>query len=163
MKNPFPYLLCLLAMVSVLVGCRSVSIDNPHLPTIYLEARGSGHQDQNPLVTLPISETKVQVPARPVFTPNDIIRIEIVQVDRGLAVRYLLTPNASRQLIRTTVDNIGSRFIFFNNVEPIGLRQIDGVINDGILYTFLEIPDEEIPDMVAEMNRTLIAYRRAQR
>lgn len=163
MKTIFYQTLSALTILLVLSGCRSASIENPHLPTIYLEARSSMQQNTNPLVTLPISETKVAIPSRPAFTPNDIIRIELVQVDRGLAVRYLMTPNASRQLIRTTVDNMGSRFVFFNNMEAIGLRQIDGVINDGILYTFLEVPDDELPELVAEMNRTLVAFRRAQR
>ena len=93
----------------------------------------------------------------------DIIRIEMVQVERGLAVRYLLTPSASRQLRRTSGDAIGYSFIFFDNQSPIGARKIDGMIDDGILYTFLDVSDEDMPQLVIDMNRTLIEFRRNNR
>ncbi len=152
-----------LAFLAGLAGCRSTTIENPHIPTIHLEAAGSVPGDKHPFVTLPVSETKVRVFDQPLFDPMDIIRIEMVRVARGLAVRYLLTPTASRQLIRSSVDNIGYRFVFFDNSSPIGARKIDGVIEDGILYTFLEVPDDELPELVADMNRTLVEFRRNSR
>jgi len=147
-------------LLLVFVGCRSTTIENPHVPTIYLEAAGSVPGSEHPYVTLPISETKIRVFSNPVFDPMDIIRIEAVQVDRGMAVRYLLTPSASRQMIRSSVDNIGYRFIFFDNETAIGARMIDGVIDDGILYTFLEVPEEQLPELIEDMNRTLVEFRR---
>lgn len=164
MKRLRPLVLFAAALAAlVFPGCKSMEIENPHVPTIYLEASVSVPGDEHPFVTLPVSGTKVRVFSQPLFDPMDIIRIEMVQVDRGLAVRYLLTPKASRQMIRTSVDNIGYRFVFFDNELPIGARMIDGVINDGILYTFLEVPDEELPELVAEMNRTLVEFRRKSR
>ncbi len=145
-----------------LIGCRSTSIENPHVPSIFLEASNSVPGSENPFATLPISQTKLRIFGKPLFGPLDIIRIEMVRVDRGLAVRYLLTPSASRELMRTSGDNIGYSFIFFENDSPIGARKIDGMIDDGILYTFLEVPDEELPGRIDEMNRTLIEYRRNQ-
>jgi len=152
-----------LAFFVGLAGCRSTTIENPHVPSIYLEAAGSVPGDEHPFVTLPVSETKVRIFDQPLFDPMDIIRIELVRVERGLAVRYLLTPSASRRLIRSSVDNIGYRFVFFDNSSPIGARMIDGVIEDGILYTFLEVPEADLPELVAEMNRTLVEFRRNSR
>ncbi len=140
-----------------------MQIENPHVPSVYLEASGSVPSEEHPYVTLPVSQTKVRIFGQPLFSAMDIIRIEMVQVERGLAVRYLLTPSASRQLIRSSVDNIGYRFVFFDNESPIGARMIDGVINDGVLYTFLEVPDQQLPELVSEMNRTLIEVRRKSR
>ncbi|MFP4352579.1 MAG: hypothetical protein ACLFRP_05575 [Puniceicoccaceae bacterium] len=152
-----------LAFLVGLAGCRSTTIEDPHIPTVYLEASGSVPGDENPFVTLPVSETRVRIFEEPIFDPMDIIRIELVRVERGLAVRYLLTPSASRELIRSSGDNIGYRFVFFDNASPVGARMIDGVIDDGILYTFLEVSEEELPELVAEMNRTLVEFRRNSR
>jgi len=146
-----------------LSGCRSTNIEDAHVPTIFLEAHASVPGSENPFVQLPVSETRLRVFGEPLFGPLDIIRIEMVRVDRGLAVRYLLTPSASRQLMRSSGDNIGYSFIFFDNDSPIGARRIDGMIEDGILYTFLEVPDEELPELVNEMNRTLVEFRRNNR
>ncbi|MEM0967620.1 MAG: hypothetical protein AAGJ81_15845 [Verrucomicrobiota bacterium] len=144
-------------------GCRSMTIEDPHIPTIYLEAAGSVPGSEHPFVTLPVSETKVRIFGNPVFGPLDIIRIEMVRVERGVAVRYLLTPSASRELIRSSGDNLGYRYVFFDNEVPIGARMIDGMIDDGILYTFLEVPDEQLGELVQEMNRTLVEFRRNNR
>tara|TARA_R100000027_G_scaffold66167_2_gene61624 strand:- start:13649 stop:14140 length:492 start_codon:yes stop_codon:yes gene_type:complete len=154
----------LIGLLLILVaGCRSTSIENPHVPTIYLEAGGSVPGSENPYVTLPKSGTKLRFFGRPIFGPLDIIRIEMVQVDRGLAVRYLMTPSANRELIRTSGDSVGYSFIFFDNDSPIGARKIDGMIEDGVLYTFLEVDDEDLPELVSEMNRTLVEFRRNNR
>jgi len=158
-KILFPiFLFC--GLIVVMSGCRSTKIEDPHVPTIFLEAAGSVPGDEHPYVTLPISETRLRVFSKPVFGPADIIRIEMVQVERGLAVRYLLKPSAARELIRSSGDNLGYSYIFFDNDTAIGARKIDGMINDGILYTFLEVPDDELPELVADMNRTLVEYRR---
>lgn len=140
-----------------------MEIENPHVPTIHLEASGSVPGGEHPFVTLPVSGSRIRIFDEPVFGPMDIIRIEMVRVNRGLAVRYLLTPSASRQLIRESVDNVGYRFVFFDNSLPIGARKIDGVIDDGVLYTFLEVPDEKLPELVEDMNRTLVEVRKKSR
>jgi hypothetical protein len=155
------FLACILFVF--MTGCRSTKIEDPHVPSIFLEASGSSPSGENPYVTLPVSQTKLRIFDKPLFGPLDIIRIEMVQVDRGLAVRYLMTPSASRQLIRSSGDNIGYSFIFFDNETAIGARRIDGMIEDGMLYTFLEVKDEELPELVTEMNRTLVEYRRNSR
>ncbi|MBC2600733.1 hypothetical protein [Puniceicoccus vermicola] len=153
----------LVGLLTLVAGCRSTTIEDPHVPTIYLESTSSIPGREDPYVTLPISESRYRLPQRPLFGPMDIIRIEMVQVERGLAVRYLLTPSASRQLRRTSGDAIGYSFIFFDNQSPIGARKIDGMIDDGILYTFLEVSDEDMPQLVVDMNRTLVEFRRNNR
>ncbi|MGE9290504.1 MAG: hypothetical protein ACQKBT_05920, partial [Puniceicoccales bacterium] len=81
-------------LVFIVAGCRSTSIENPHIPTIYLESTNvMPGKDEDPYTTLPISETKLRLPQNPIFGPLDIIRIEMVQVERGVAVRYLMTPS----------------------------------------------------------------------
>jgi hypothetical protein len=157
----FPFLPGLLLLSAlVFVGCRSTTIEYPHLPTVFLEAGNTFPGQTNPVVTLPVSRTEFRIFDKPLYDPTDIIRIEMVRVDRGLAVRYLLTPSASRDLMRTSVDNIGYRLVFFDNNDPIGARMIDGSIENGMIYTFLEVPDEEVPELVTEMNRTLVEFRR---
>jgi len=144
-------------------GCKSAQIENAHVPTIFLEAASSFPGQTNPQVALPISGTELQIFEEPLYDPTDIIRIEMVRVDRGLAVRYLLTPSASRNLVRMSVDNLGYRFVFFDNETPIGARMIDGVMENGIIYTFLEVPDQLLPELVEDMNRTLVEVRRRDR
>jgi len=163
MKRTVTTILLIGLFVTGMTGCRSTSIEDPHIPSIFLEASSSAPGSDNPYITLPVSGTQLRIYGKPLFGPLDIIRIEMVQVDRGLAVRYLLTPSASRELMRSTGDNVGYAFIFFDNESPIGARRISGIIEDGILYTFLEVPDEKLPELVNEMNRTLVEFRRKNR
>ncbi len=164
LMKTFPILACVSLFGCVFFsGCRSTDIENAHVPTIFLEASTSYPGQTNPQIALPVSGTELRIFEEPVFDPTEIIRIEMVRVDRGLAVRYRLTPSGGRKLVRISVDNIGYRFVFFDNETPIGARMIDGPIENGIIYTFLEVPDEAVPELVTEMNRTLVEVRRRQR
>lgn len=163
MKNFQIFAGVLVLLATVLAGCRSTEIENAQVPSIFLEAGNVYPGQTNPTVSLPVSGTEFRIFEEPVFDPSDIIRIEMVRVDRGVAVRYLLTPSAGRKLVRVSVDNMGYRFVFFNNEKPIGARMIDGPIENGIVYTFLEVPDEDLPELVTEMNRTLVEFRRRSR
>ena len=57
---------------------------------------------------------------------------------------------------RSTVpDKPGSRLVSATNDKAIGARRIDSVMNDGKLYTFVEVPDAEIGQLVLNMKASI--------
>ena len=51
---------------------------------------------------------------------------------------------------------MGSRIVFMVNGNAIGARRIDGAIQDGNFYTFVEIDDEELGQLVLNIKQTIV-------
>ena len=51
---------------------------------------------------------------------------------------------------------MGSRIVFMVNGNAIGARRIDGAILDGNFYTFVEIDDEELGQLVLNIKQTIV-------
>ena len=45
-------------------------------------------------------------------------------------------------------------------IKPIGARRIDSVMNDGKLYTFVEVPDAEIGQLVLDLKASIAELKR---
>ena len=51
---------------------------------------------------------------------------------------------------------MGSRVVLCINSNVIGQRYIDGAINDGKFYTFVELPQESLGQLVLDIKATLV-------
>ena len=112
------------------------------------------------LYELPISGTEIIVDREPAATELDILNVELVKVDMGLALLIETNDTGARALYRTSVTNRGSRLVFTTNDKAIGARRIDSVMNDGKLYTFVEVPDAEIGQLVLDLKASIAELKR---
>ena len=131
-------------------------IENMQVPRLMVEARGIDYGGgSGSKVTLPISGTAIKLEREPVVAEYDIINVELVKVDMGIALMIQVTDKGSRELYRRSVTNAGSRIVFTCNGQPIGARRLDGTIEDGQFFTFVEIPDDEVGQFVLDLKASI--------
>jgi len=106
------------------------------------------------VITLPVSGVRVHTAPKPVITEFDLKSVSEARVDLGHCVVFHLAPAAARDLYRLTATNIGRRLVLLVNGEPIGARVIDGPVEAGLLFMFVEVPDANLADLVADLNYT---------
>ena len=46
------------------------------------------------------------------------------------------------------------------NGNALGARRLDGVITNGVLYVFVEVPDSELPVLVDNLKKSSVAMQR---
>tara|TARA_B100000989_G_scaffold190933_1_gene143826 strand:+ start:1806 stop:2195 length:390 start_codon:yes stop_codon:yes gene_type:complete len=107
-------------------------------------------------VILPVSRSTVIIQGDPVVNEFNILNVEMVKVDMGVALLVQTGGQGARDLYRASVSNMGSRIVFMVNGNAIGARRIDGAIQDGNFYTFVEIDDEELGQLVLNIKQTIV-------
>lgn len=139
-----------------LIGCRTSSADKvePLPPRFYLEQQYSASQRARSVV-LPQSGVKVLVDSIPVLVEEDFTAVDLMRVELGLCVRFTLKRMAARALYQISVEQRGSRLVLVLGGQAVGVRVIDDVFADGYLFTFLEVPDAELPKLVDAMRAAL--------
>lgn len=131
-------------------------LENMIVPRLMIEARGIDYGGgSGSKVTLPISGTSIKLEREPVVGEYDIINVELVKVDMGLALLIQITDKGSRELYRRSVTHSGSRIVFTANGVAVGARRLGGTIEDGQLYTFVELPDEELEQFVLDLKDSI--------
>lgn len=131
-------------------------VENMQVPRLMIESRGMNYAGSRETeLTLPISGTTIQVESKPIVGEFEIINVELVKVDMGLALMLQLSDTGRRELYRRSVTNNGNRIVLTANGEAIGARMLDGAITDGKLYTFVEISDDEIGQFVLDLKASI--------
>lgn len=123
----------------------------PLVARFFLEAKPS---EAGLPVTLPRSGVTVPVQPKPVLVEHDVVNAEVVQVDLGRCLLFQLSPAAARDLYRLSVGAVGRRLVLSLNDEFVGARPIEGAMSDGTVLTFVELPDEALPGLVARLKHT---------
>lgn len=142
-----------------LAGCNTASKPRDQAPMavrFHLENAGG---DGVPFA-LPQSGVVLAVNQRPVLTEGDVANVELVQVDLGRCVMFQLTPAATRDFYRLSVTHQGRRLALLIDGVPAGARRIDGAIADGVVFMFLERPDEALPALVDNLRKNASAVQR---
>uniref|UniRef100_UPI0005BB6A1A hypothetical protein n=1 Tax=Geminisphaera colitermitum TaxID=1148786 RepID=UPI0005BB6A1A len=157
-KKRLPALLglALAALTATLLfsGCNSSSKTKnyPVIVTRFLiEARAN---EAGAPVTLPQSGLTFNVRTSPQFTEYDIVKVTQAKSDLGPFLVFQLTPQAARDLYRFSVTNQGLRLLLTLNGDAVGARLIDGAFADGTIMTYVEVDDDELPDLVKNINKT---------
>ena len=155
-------LLFLLPLVGLLSACQTTSkVENMLIPRIMIETRGAEYGAlRGQTLRLPISGTEIIVDRELVVAELDILNVELVKVDMGLALLIETNDKGARALYRTSVTNRGSRLVFTTNDKAIGARRIDSVMNDGKIFTFVEVPDTEIGQLVLDLKASIAELKR---
>lgn len=159
MKNPLTGILIALTLLG-LGGCKSTEKPKDYTPTLarfFLEAASDS---DGTAVVLPRSGVNVTVNSKPVITEGDIINAEVAQVELGKCLMFQLTPSATRDFYRLSGSHQGRRLVLVIDGNGVGARRIDGVITNGVVYVFAEMPDEELPILVQNLKKTSLALQK---
>ena len=151
-----------LSLLLLFSACRKEKVEDEDLrvPRLMLEARGVNYGALTAdVVTLPVSGTKVSLRKEPLVNEFEITNVELVKVELGLALLVQTSELGARALYRGTVTGMGGRIVLTVNGNPIGARRVEAPIQDGNFYTFVELDDEELGQLVLDMKET-IAYLR---
>lgn len=162
--RPLSLFLCLLlSSLSFFVGCKDDKLDNLSVPRLMVENRGVNYGALGAdLLTLPVSGTSIQVQAEPLVNEFEITNVEMVKVDMGIALLVQVSLKGARDLYRGSVSRMGGRIVFTVNGNAIGARRIDGAIQDGNFYTFVEVDDEEVGQLVLDIKESIVAIQEAK-
>ena len=160
MKVPFlkPFLFAA-AVLTAFTGCilGGNDVENMIVPRLMIEERGVEYGSLRGLrVTMPLSKSEIQVLKEPVVGEFEIVNIDLVKFDMGLGVQIHVTERGARALYRASVTHRGERLVLLANEKAVGARRIDGDINDGRFYMFLEMPDEELEQFVIDMRASIV-------
>lgn len=133
--------------------------DGLTIARLHLESKGQFGSLAVETVQLPVSGALIQVSTEPLISEFEILNAEVVQVDLGKALLLQLNEQGARQLYRTSVSQRMRRLVLEVNGNPIGARVLDGPIQDGLLYTFVEVDESELYELVASIKETILELR----
>ena len=141
-----------LGTLLVFTGCIN---EDAHSTRFYVQSSSAGKVGVwAKQVTMPRSGLSYHTEPKPIITEVDVTNVQVVRVDSGeLALLFSLNEYGTRVLYRRSVTDNGRRLILVVNGEPIGVRQFDGAISDGQLYTFTELPDDELIALATSLHK----------
>jgi hypothetical protein len=105
-------------------------------------------------MVLPISGSHITVRAKPLYAEWDISQASAFETDFGPAIVLMLRADAAADFYRTTISNQGRRFVVTINGLPMGAHYIERPIQDGRVAFFLEMADEQVPEVARLITRT---------
>ncbi|HKK19174.1 MAG TPA: hypothetical protein VJ952_10890 [Opitutales bacterium] len=152
------YLILPLLLALLLSACKKdkIEAEDMKIPRLMVETRGVQYGGLGgQVVQLPVSGTRIALQKEPLVTEFDIVNVELVKVELGLALLIQTNERGARALYRGTVSNMGGRIVLTVNNNAIGARRIDSAIQNGNLYTFVEVSDDEIGQLVLDMKKTI--------
>ncbi len=139
-------------------GCLSTpkTVEAPAVARFVVEA---GDGQPGVVLTLPVSGVSVRVQPKPVISEFDVASVAEAQVELGRCLAFRFTPGAARDLYRLSASHLGSRLVLVINGQPVGARVLDRAIDGGVLFIFAELPDDALPALVQDLNRTTAALQ----
>lgn len=158
-----PRAVLLVVSIGLLLGCQGASSARDYTPLrarFFLEASST---NAGTVVVLPQSGVNITVNAKPVFTEGDFTNVQLAQVDLGKCLLFELTPTARRDFYRLSGSYQGRRLVLTINDDAIGARRIDGAIENGVIFIFVEKPEAELPALVENLRKSAVAMQRELR
>jgi hypothetical protein len=140
-------------------GCASTEKPKDYVTTVARFFLESGSDGGVP-ATLPKSGVTLRLNPQPVITEGDIVKVDLVQVDLGKCLLFHLTPAGVRDFYRLSVTHQGRRLALQLDGVVVGARRIDGPITNGMIFVFVELPDEALPVLVENLRKTSAAVQR---
>jgi hypothetical protein len=156
MRQTLFALLLLSTSIGFFAGCKKDQPENLSVPRLMIESTGSNYGSMfGEVVSLPVSGTSISIEGEPLVNEFDIHNVEQVKVDLGMALLIEVGGSGARDLYRASVANMGARIVLTINGNAIGARRIDGAIQNGNFYTFVEVDDAELGQLVLDIRETI--------
>lgn len=158
-RTTWAALLAVVALSALATGCQRTprrAAFTRVQPRFYLEVA-----DAPRFVVLPVSGVQIATSDRPVLSEGDIIDVKLAEVELGRCLVFELTPAAARDFYRLSAANQGRRLVLLVDGVPIGARRLDGPVNDGRLFIFLEVPDENLSKLAHDLRESAVDVQRA--
>ena len=105
------------------------------------------------LMNLPTGKTLSLLPV-PVISEFDIVNVELAKVQQGKGLLFYLDTAAAGRLSQLTGSSYNGSLVLVIDGNAVGERPISGKIQDGQLFTFVDIPDELLEQMVFSLKET---------
>ena len=158
----FYLVLSVLLCLAALSGCRTFQRDDfpRQVARLYVETSEMYPERFRTSVTLPYSESTIQIDPRVQIAEWDIDDVQVFEAELGPAIALFLTTDAARDIRMLTYSNRGRRLVLLVNEVPVGAKMIDRGIEDGIVSLYLEVPDEELEDLATNIKKTSELVRR---
>ncbi|MEX2382127.1 MAG: hypothetical protein WD490_07075 [Opitutales bacterium] len=148
----------------LLVGCQSNRRDyTPHMARFFIETSPAFPTSRSIPVILPFSQTELNVDPTAVLIETDITWVEPFDAEFGPAVAFYLSREAGRDLYRISASNPGKRMVVTINEVVLGMITIQRPIEDGVISMYLEVRDEDLPELVINLQKTAEEFQRRMR
>ena len=126
-----------------------------HTVRFYPESRGSADNFTRTL-KMPLSGVEFNVLRKPAIWEEHILQVDLVKVASGdLALRFVFDDFGTRELYRQSASNLGGRMLLVINEVPLGARQFDGPITDGVYFTFMEMAPAEMEELTLDLQQNI--------
>lgn len=153
MSSPKLFIAFLILAGFGLTGCRD---EPPELVMrFYLSSDGMDYGRLVSQAKMPMSMQSVSVFQQPVVLEGDIVGVNLARVEMGVGLLFQLSDIAARQLYRTTTTNQGKLLILYINDKPVGSRIIDGPIERGELFTFVEMNEDDLYEIFPKLQESI--------
>lgn len=145
-------------LVGLCAGCGHTRLadSSPVTARFYLETQ----DDRAPVMVLPRSGVSIAIEAKPVVSEFDVINVEVARVELGECLLFQLDGAAARDLYRMTTVHQGRRLVLLVDGAPMGARRIERPWDDGRILVFVEVADQALPELAANIWRTATEVRR---
>ena len=144
-----------LVVGGLFVGCNSLKdVDRVRF---YAEVPDIGiSRGLSTRLTMERSGLRYTVVREPVIFERNIIGVDLIRVESGrLALQFMLDGEGTRALRRATLAHRGRHLIFTYNDMALGATRIDAPIMDGLVRTFVELPDERVEQLALQLQKNV--------
>ncbi len=143
-------------------GCRSMrGRDFPHhVARFFIETSERFPESHRNEITLPYSEANIIIDPRVQIGEWDIHHVDVFEAELGKAIAVHLMPDAARDVRMLSYNNQGRRLVLMVNGYPVGAKQINRGIENGVIFMYLEQPDEDLEELADYITRTSELARR---
>jgi hypothetical protein len=144
----------------ILAGCAS----NKELPDklITFDFQTVDPQAGLPLV-MPISGIQYHYITKSGPNEVDLDGVQIVNVQDISCLLFSFSDAGLRKLARETALHQGLKLFTFVNGHPIGVTPITRPINDGQLYVFVEIPEDQLQSYVKDLQDSITRIKQLRK
>ncbi len=152
----FVFLWVVLLMLSSCVSTEKREERDSNLPLFFIEVIGAELQSSKiASVQLPVSASVIQIKPVPSIPHFQIASVELAKGTMGPYLKFKLKNKMRLQLMRICGEYRGRRLVLVLGQRPLGSWRINKVLEDGTISTYVEYPDESLPELVNAINEAL--------
>lgn len=156
----------LVSLVSLLLGgCGGEELKTLLTFHVGTNVMGLPETAARELIEMPSTNFRLMCSTDIFMYNGDIERVDVARVDSG-GIRidglyFKCTVEGAKKLLNITASNLNNFIVMKINGKPVGLRKIDTVIPDGMLFVIADGPkQEELQKIADEINESILVTNR---